>query len=185
MVCKGNSRILSLYGLVSKDAHFPLVDNKYTHTQHWLIHLLAGKWLPPKRKHFMHYTGPGAVIIVSFPVKNEHYQLREPELAHRRHVKWLMGTRHLRTVQKWMWRLQMTPRHSEGGETKRWMHRLAKKGWRIWSLQRLTSSPVAPGPKCVLSLMCSMPDALRRGSHAEPELYSPSLPFRNERNQGK
>lgn len=54
--------------------------------------------------------GPDAAVRVSLLVKNEHYQLRHPELAHLRDPKQRMATRNLGTVYKWTWCLRRTPR---------------------------------------------------------------------------
>lgn len=103
------------------------------------------------------------------------------QLAHWRHVKWWMGTRNLRTDQKWMWRLQMTSRPREGGQTRHQVHRLAKSdgesGWEI--------KPHSPRLQCISSPMCNTSHGLRRGGHTRAKLPSPSLPLQNERNQGQ
>lgn len=51
-----------------------LVRNKYVHTQHLLIHLLTSGF--PNSGNSLHTMGPDAVIIVSFPGENKHYEQR-------------------------------------------------------------------------------------------------------------
>lgn len=54
----------------------------------------------PKRGNSLYAMGPDAAVKVSLPVKNEHDQLRHPELAHLRDPKRRMATRNLGTVCK-------------------------------------------------------------------------------------